>query len=395
MQIHVGTSLVQQVDGFVRQEPVRNVPLRKDHALAGDFRRNRDPMKLGIGFGNALEDLAGLFDVGLRHTHRLEPALQSRILFDVLSVFIIGRRADDLNFSPGQGRLQNIGSIHAAFRVSGSHQIVDFVNDQDDVAALLDFGNQALHPALELTTELSTCHQGGQIQQKDLLVPKLVGYIPLHDPLGQALGNGGLAHAGFAHQAGIVFLAAVQNLNDPLCLHIPADDLVQLALPGPGSQIHAVVIQELMLALFGLFLLLSGTLLLLGSLTWLGQIPAEKLVHQGEGCGLAVCLVLFPFGGIPLAEHRAHFIGDHIQVFIGKAHLLHRLVNLGNTQAPGALHAVALVQRNAIFHLGDENHRHILLAFTTHFWLHSRQLLQRRLFCRPGSPQTAENHFVF
>ena len=189
---------------------------------------------------------------------------------------------------------------------------MNLVNDQDDIAAGLDLRDQPLHAAFKLTAELGACHQCRKVQQIDLLFPQLIGHIPRHNSLGQAFCNGCLANAGLAHQAGIVLMAAVQNLDDPFRLHVPADDLVQLALPGPGCQVHAIVIQKLMLALFFLFRLL---LLGLGILRLLGRLrksAAKKLIHQREGCGLAIHLVAFALAVVLLAEHTAHFIGDHI-----------------------------------------------------------------------------------
>ena len=193
-------------------------------------------MELSIGLRHALHDLAGFLDGGLCHGHGLETAFQCGILFDILAVFIEGRGADDLNLTPGQSRLQNIRRIHTSFGIACAHQIVDLVDDQDDVSALLDLTDQALHTALELAPELGACHQGSQIQQENLLIPELEGHISFGDPLGKAFRNGGLADTRFADQAGIVFLTAVQNLNHTLCFHIPANDLIQLALPGPAGQ---------------------------------------------------------------------------------------------------------------------------------------------------------------
>ena len=46
-----------------------------------------------------------------------------------------------------------------------------------------------------------------------MLIPQLEGHVAGHNALGQTLGNGRLAHAGFADEAGVVLLAAVQNLH--------------------------------------------------------------------------------------------------------------------------------------------------------------------------------------
>ena len=97
-----------------------------------------------------------------------------------------------------------LAAFIAALRVSRAHQIVDFVDDQNDVAAFLDLTDQALHAAFKLPAELGTGHQRGEVKQEYLLVPQLVGDIPRRNTLGKSLGNGGFAHAGFADEAGVV-----------------------------------------------------------------------------------------------------------------------------------------------------------------------------------------------
>ena len=163
----------------------------------------------------------------------------------MLAVFVEGGGADDLDLAPGQGGLEDIGGVHAALGVPGAHDVMHLVNDQNDIACLADLLNKPLHAAFELAPELGAGHQGRQIQQIDLLIPQLEGHLPGGDALGQALGYGGLAHARLADEAGVVLLAAVQDLHHPLNFFFPADDGIQLALPGPAGKVNAVVIQKL------------------------------------------------------------------------------------------------------------------------------------------------------
>ena len=281
------------------------------------------------------------------HGNRLEAALQSGILLDVLAVLGKGGGTDDLNLTAGKCGLQDIGGIHAALGIAGTHQIVNFVDDQDDVAAFLDLTDQILHAALKLAAELGTGHQGGQIQQEHFLVSQLIGHFSRGDPLGQALGNGSLTNTGFTDEAGVVLLAAVQDLDHTLRFHITADDLIQLTCSGTASQVHAVAVQELVLV-FLLFSLAFIGRFFLFLLLWrlrLGRhTAAEQLIQQREGRGLAVDLVIVSIVTvIPLTEDIAHFIREQIQIVFGNAHLPHRLVDLGNTQTPGALEAVAFI----------------------------------------------------
>ena len=371
-QIHVAARLVQQVDGLIRQEPVRNIPFGEHHTLPGNLRRNAHAVKFRIAFRDALHDLHGFLNGGLRHRHRLEPAFQSGILLDVLPVLIEGGRADDLNLSPGKRGLEDVGGVHAALRVTGPHQIVDLVDYKDNIATLPDLLNETLHPAFKLAPELGASHQRGQIQEENLLIPQLIGHIPRGNPLGKALGDGGFAHARLTDETGIVLLAAVEDLNDPLRLHIPADHLVELSLPGTARQVHAVAVQEFMaLAFFLRIFFLFPVFFPGGRPPYIGVAgTSEHLVQQRKGRGLTVNFIVLGFPILPLAEHAAHFVAEQIQVLFGDAHLLDCLVDLGNAQAPGTLQTVALIHGYAVFHLRNEDHGNILFAFGTHFWLH-------------------------
>ena len=159
--------------------------------------------------------------------------------------------------------------------------------------SLTDLLDQALHTAFKLAPELGAGHQRRQIQQVDLLIPQLEGHLAGHDALGQTLGNGGLAHAGLADQAGVVLLAAVQDLHHPLDLLLPADDRVQLALPGPLAEIDAVAVQILVLfvglaAPCGVSSRPEGA----SDFSAGGLLLAEQAVQKREGGGLAAFLII-------------------------------------------------------------------------------------------------------
>ena len=377
LQVQVGAGLVNKVDGLVRQEAVRDVPLAEQDRLPQDAVGDLDPVVGLIIGGQTLQDLDGVLNGGLVYRHRLEAALQGAVLFDRFAVFVEGGGADHLNFAPGQGGLQDVGGVHAALRVACAHNVVDLVDHQDDVAQLLDLVNEALHPLLKLAPELGAGHQGRQVQEVDLLVPQLKGHIPRHDPLGQALGNGGLAYAGFTDEAGVVLLAAVQDLDDPLDLLRPADDRVQLALLGLAVQGDAVALQELPLAVGLALLLLPAAALLRGGLFLGSGLAAvvEQAVQKREGGGFAGFLVILAAGQVLHIVNGIHglhhLVVQVVQVLVRDAHALHHVVHLGQSQALGALQAQALIDGLVPFHPGDEHRGNILLTSGTKCWLHS------------------------
>ena len=394
VEVHVGAGLVDEVNGLVGEEAVGDVPLGHGHRQAahlGGDGHEVEPLVVG---GDALDDLHAVLDGGLLHHDGLEAPLQGGVLLDVLAVLGEGGGADDLDLAPAQGGLEDVGGVHGALGVAGAHDVVDLVDDQDDVAQLLDLLNEALHAALKLAAELGARHQGGEIQQVDLLVQQLVGHVPLVDLLGQALGDGGLAHAGLADQAGVVLLPAVEDLDGALDLLVPADDAVKLAVGGLLGQGDAVVLQKLPLGgLVPLLLLavsLPGLLPLRGlGLGALGR--AEELVEEGEGGGLAlVLLVVAVLGGnqplhtLGAAEGGHHLVGQALQILVADAHLLHHIFHGLDAQLFCAFEAETLALGGPALHLLDEDDGHILVASGTKCGLHSRSAPLE------GSPRPSE-----
>ena len=83
----------------------------------------------------AAEDGDRVFDVRLADEDRLEAPLQGGVFFDVLAIFVERRRADAAQLAAGQGRLQQVGRVAAAFGRAGADDGVQLVDEQDDVAA--------------------------------------------------------------------------------------------------------------------------------------------------------------------------------------------------------------------------------------------------------------------
>ena len=59
----------------------------------------------------AFQNVQGGCLVRLLDIYRLETSLQSRVLLEVLAVFVQRSGADDLDITLGQSRLQNVGRI--------------------------------------------------------------------------------------------------------------------------------------------------------------------------------------------------------------------------------------------------------------------------------------------
>ena len=263
---------------------------------------------------------------------------------------------------------------------------MDLVDEQDHVAQPLDLVDEALDPLLELAAELGAGHQGGEVQPVELFALEAGGHLVAGDALGDALGDGGFAHAGLADQAGVVFLAAGEDLDGAVDLLVAADDLVQLAGGGLSGEVLAVFIQELQLAAFFLLLFL------------LPVAPGAKAEGEGGGpAGGELLVGVAPLAVVALlahgceGEHAGHAVLPRLlhevvhpllhgfQVLVPHAELLHQIVHGLDAQRPGAGQAVALLFGLAVLHPLNEHHSGSFFAFYTE---HGFSLLP--LFPPPG-----------
>src|SRR5262249_50478849 len=123
-----------------------------------------------------------------------------------------------------------------------------------------DLVHDRLDAFLELAAVLGAGDHHGEVEHDDALVAKQFGDVAVHDQLGEALDDGGLADARLAQEHRVVLGAAAEHLDDALDLVGPADDGVELALAGQLGEVAAKAVQGggLGLTLVGLALTTAG-----------------------------------------------------------------------------------------------------------------------------------------
>ena len=348
-------------------------------------------MEALIVVGDALENFERVLHARLVDDDGLEAALERGVLLDMLAVLVEGRRADDLNLAARERRLENVGGVHAALGVARADDVVYLVDHEDDVAELADLLDQALHAAFKLAAELRPGDERRQVEEVDFLVAQLEGHLARDDALGQPLGDGRLADARLADEAGIVLLAAVEDLNDALDLLGAADDGVELAVAGALGEVDAVVV-EILFLLIGLALARVAGLAARGAALlglFHGGAAAEQAVEERERRGLAALLVVLAvaLGQVAhllgAAEGLHHLVVQSLEIVRADAHALHHVLHLRQPELRRTLEAEALIDRLVLLiRTGDEHHGHILLASGTKSRLHSFPPLTNRDFYR-------------
>ena len=194
------------------------------------------------------KDRNRVLDRRLAHEHRLEPARQSGVLFNVLAVFVQRCRTDTVQLTARQSRLQEVGGIHGPIRLAGSNQRVHLVDEQDDLArGRLDFGQNTLQAFLELTPIFRAGNQRAHVERKKLLVLERFRHIAIDDAQRKALGNRSLADPWFTNQNRVVLGTARQDLNGPADFLVTADHRVEFTFPGNLGQIPSEFLQRVIL----------------------------------------------------------------------------------------------------------------------------------------------------
>jgi hypothetical protein len=243
-QLDPGPGLVDDVDGLVGQEPVADVAVR--HVRRG-FDRLVVVGDIVVEFVLLLEplqDVDRLLRARCLDHDLLEPAFERRVLLDVPAVFLERRRADRLEFAAGERRLQNARCVDGALGGAGADDGVQFVDEDDDVALVLDLVDDGLQAFLELATVLGAGDDGGHVKREHALGLEHRRNAAGHDALGKAFDDGGLADAGLADEHRVVLLAPGENLDDAFDLELPADNRVELVLAGELRQVAREVVER-------------------------------------------------------------------------------------------------------------------------------------------------------
>ena len=170
---------------------------------------------------------------------RLEAALESRILFDIFTVFVQRGGPDALKLAATERRFDNIRSIHGPLGGTRADDGVQLVDEKNDVPVLADLIHHRLDALFKLAAVFRARHHKGEIECDDFFVNEELRDITGDNFLGQSFGDRRLADSGLPYKYGVILAAAAENLDDALDFLGTTDDGIKIPLPGKFSQIAA------------------------------------------------------------------------------------------------------------------------------------------------------------
>ena len=239
-----GAGFVDEVDGLVRKETVRNVAVGQRRRRNQGIVMDAHAVKNFIAFLQTAENGNCVFDGRLIHHHRLESALQRRVLFNVLPVLVQRRGADAVQLASCQHRLEEVARVHASLRFARTDDRVQLIDEQNNLSlGFLYFVQYGLQTFLKFAPVLGPGNQGAHIQGENRFVFQAFRNVTAHNALSKAFRNGGLADAGLSDENRVVLRFPGKNPDNVSDLRISANDRIQLIFPGSLHEVRSVFLQ--------------------------------------------------------------------------------------------------------------------------------------------------------
>ncbi len=170
--------------------------------------------------------------------------------FSMYSAVLLGRgRSDAMQRASGERGLQEVRGVHRTpLGRPRVHQGVELVDEQDHLArGLFDLLEHRLEALLELAPELGAGEKAPEVEGDDPPLQPDLRNVLRGDPHRESLHHRGLSDPGFPDEDRVVLGASAEDLDDPADLVVPTDHRVELALPGEGGEVAAVLGERLIL----------------------------------------------------------------------------------------------------------------------------------------------------
>ncbi|EDT05438.1 63 kDa protein [Burkholderia ambifaria IOP40-10] len=227
---HARGCRIDQIHGLVRQLARRNVAARQAHGRDDRLVADVNIVMGRIAAGEPAQHQAGGFVVRLVDLDDLEAPFERGIAFEVLLVFGPRGGRDRAQLAACERRLEQVGGIGAACRVTRTDQRVRLVDEQQDrgrrSSHLVD---HVLQPLLEFALYTGAGLQQAEIECQDARVADRFRNAAVDHAQCEPFDKRGFADARLADQDRIVLAAAREHVDHLPDFAVASEDGVDLA----------------------------------------------------------------------------------------------------------------------------------------------------------------------
>ena len=168
----------------------------------------------------------------------------------MLAVFVCGGGTNCLKFTSCEHWLQDACCIDCTFCCACTDKCVDFVDEQHDVAAGLDFFQDFLQTLFKVTAVTRTCNKSAEVECVELLVFESLWNVAGNDALCETFNNCSLTNTWFTDENWVVLCATRENLHDALEFALTTNDGVELLVASKLCEVATELIENLAATLF-------------------------------------------------------------------------------------------------------------------------------------------------
>ena len=121
---------------------------------------------------------------------------------------------------------------------------MELVDEEEDVAILLDLIHDRFDPLFELAAVFCAGDHERQIERDQFFLAQIVGNFSSDDRLGKPFDNRCFSNARFSDENGVVFAAAAEDQDQPFDFFSAADHGIHFPFAAHFGQIVAIGSEE-------------------------------------------------------------------------------------------------------------------------------------------------------
>ena len=231
---------VQKVNSLIWQATLWNVLYWKINRCFQDIIWQDNIVVFFIKITNTLKNLEGIFRRRSIDLNFVETTSKGSILQDSVTVFILSCCTNHCYFTTWKSRFQDISQTFRTLTIasaSGTKNLMNFIEEEDNVASFFDFIYQVLNVFFKATTVLSTSFKCRNINWDDFFVLDSSWDITINDGLCQTFNYSCFTNPSITDKDWVILSTTSQDFASFLDFFVTSDNRIQFTFTSFLSQV--------------------------------------------------------------------------------------------------------------------------------------------------------------